>query len=298
MFENDDVFKSGLHLNIDADTPIYSYCCVHNEDDDQSRMMIKRQLKIFFNTLLADSGCDDFTLYLTTKENFRDDLVDDYKYHRDPADKPVNLLWAKKWCAKEFNARWHNKMEADDLLGVDQTNTTVIWSRDKDLRQIPGMHLDYDTRQIKTITHTGVLKDMGKKIYFDGTIGFYLQLLTGDSTDYIVGCGKRVEKVYKSGAKKGQKYISRQGVGAKAAMKILVAAGDLDSAKEAVRKEYEKIHGDNWQKELETQANLLWMVRYQDGEIIQRWTYDDREEYFDLVKGVIVNDYAPGTQAS
>ena len=292
MFENDEVFSNGFHLLVDADTPIYSTCCVHNEDTDSDRIMIQRKLRSFFTTLLVDSECSEFTLYLTTKTNFRDDLVDDYKFNRDPADRPVNLAWAKRWCVKEFNCRYRAKLEADDLLGIDQTNTTVIWSKDKDLRQVPGMHLDDDTRQLKVVTDVGVIKDMGKKLYFDGTIGFYLQCLTGDSTDYIVGCGKRVKKKYKTGKKAGQEYTAREGVGPKAAMLILAKAGDLAKAKKAVIEEYKKLHGKNWQTELETQANLLWMVREMDGDIIKRWTYDDRDEYFNLSKGVIINDTA------
>ena len=105
-----------------------------------------------------------------------------------------------------------------------------------------------------------------------------------------MGCGIRELTVYKSGAKKGQEYYKRKGVGPKKALALL-ADLDLDAALDVVVDEYKKIHGDNWQVELETQANLLFMIREQYGEIVQRWTYDNREEYFDLVKGVILYDY-------
>ena len=190
------------------------------------------------------------------------------------------------------------------MLGTHQTETSVIWSLDKDLRQIPGYHLDDATQKVIEVTEVGRLEDRGKKVYFDGTIGFYYQLLIGDNTDHIVGCGKRVEKVYKSGEKKGQTYTARVGVGSKAALKLIMSAvmscrGQLDLmlpvVLDSIIKEYASRFGDGWQEMLETQANLLYMVRYQDGEIIRRWTFDGREEYFDLVKGVIIHDYDPPT---
>ena len=172
----------------------------------------------------------------------------------------------------------------------------VIWSLDKDLRQVPGEHLDDATQKLIVVSELGQLIDRGKKIYFDGLAGFYYQLLTGDSTDHILGCGKRIQTVYKSGAKKGETYIKRQGVGPKAAFKIITAAAisdenNPDSAMlEAVKQEYIKVHGDDWQSNMETQAQLLYMIREQDGDIVKMWTYDNRDKYFNLVEGVFLND--------
>jgi len=278
-------------LLLDGDIIIYQPCCVFNEDDDQSRKLIAKNINTKIDRLMEAADCNTYIMFVTTKFNFRDQLVDDYKANRQDVERPVNLAWAKRWSVDNLNTHFHKGMEADDLLGTHQTDNTVIWSLDKDLRQIPGSHLDDATQKVVEITELGSLEDRGKKIYFDGTLGLYFQLLTGDSTDHIVGCGLRELTVYKSGAKKGQEYYKRKGVGPKKALSLL-AGLSLETALYVVVQEYKKIHGwEKWQVELETQANLLFMVREQYGEIIQRWTYDNREEYFDLVKGVILYDY-------
>ena len=297
-------------LIIDGDIVIYQPCCIFNEDDDADRNQIIKYINKKIEKLMMLADCDKYIMFVTTKTNFRDDLVEDYKANRADVERPVNLIWAKRWCLENLNNHYHKKLEADDLLGIHMSDSTVLWSLDKDLRQIPGKYLDDATGEVIEVTHEGILrvdkitsKTTGKtkdKVYFDGTIGFYYQLLIGDSTDHIVGCGRRERAVYKSGAKKGQEYIVRKGVGSGAALKILynahLYAGGrpvLDVALEAVIAEYKKVFGEDWQENLETQANLLYMVREQHGEIIKRWTYDGRDEYFDLIKGVIIHDYTP-----
>ena len=50
---------------------------------------------------------------------------------------------------------------------------------------------------------------------------------------------------------------------------------------------YTQEFGRNSIRQLETQANLLWMVREQEGNKIKRWTLNNRDEWFDISKGVI-----------
>jgi len=300
-FDNSDCFDTGWTLNIDADSIVFAQCSIFNDDSDTDRQRITRGIRRKVQELTLDAKCDDYVCFLTTKTNFRDDLVDDYKLNRDVDKKPrpINLAWAKRWTAMNLKSIYKDKLEADDLLGIHSGDNTIIWSIDKYVRQIPGKHLDDSTRKVVTITEEGILKSLGKKVYFDGLAGFYYQCLTGDSTDYIVGCGKRTTKVYKSGAKKGQEYISREGVGPQAALKVIVEAyvqpGEPKANMlEAVRQQYVMLFGAGWQEMLETQANLLYMVReMHEGRFIKRWTHNDREEYFDLVEGVILDDYTP-----
>lgn len=283
-------------LLIDGDILIFRLCCVFNDDDDISRKLITQTADKQITELMRAADCDKYILFLTTKSNFRDDLVDDYKANRKDLERPVNLTWAKRWALDSLNTKCEKKLEADDLLGIYMKDNCVIWSLDKDLRQVPGEHLDDATQKLIVVSELGQLIDRGKKIYFDGLAGFYYQLLTGDSTDHILGCGKRIQTVYKSGAKKGETYIKRQGVGPKAAFKIITAAAisdenNPDSAMlEAVKQEYIKVHGDDWQSNMETQAQLLYMIREQDGDTVKMWTYDNRDKYFNLVEGVFLND--------
>ncbi len=292
-------------LLIDGDIVIYQPCCIFNEDDDQSRRMIAKYINKKIDDLMEAAGCNTYIMFVTTKFNFRDKLVDDYKANRQDVDRPVNLAWAKKWAVGKLNNHYHKWLEADDLLGIHMKEDTVLWSLDKDLRQIPGQHLDDKTRKVITVTEEGTLREdtitsaktgkTKKKVYFDGLIGFYFQMLIGDTTDNIIGCATRVNMVRKTGANKGQSYVKRSGVGSGAAMKLIAQAAmyrgsrtATEAALDAVIGAYKKIHGNNWQVHLETQANLLFMVREQKGEVIKRWTFDGRDEYFDLVKGEII----------
>jgi len=303
-FANDnDVFDTGLHLNIDGDILVYKACAVMNDDTDSARKGIAKLLAKQVATLTRDAGADDYTMFLTTKLNFRDHFVNDYKFNRDKTVRPINLKWAQMWAYQNLNSLIHKYMEADDLLGSHQTSKTIIHSTDKDLRQVPGLHMDDATRKVFTIGDMGKLEDRGDKIYFEGTIGLYFQLLTGDSTDYIVGCGQRNMVTIKSGPNKGTKKLKRQGVGAGAAKDLILrvlmnAAMQKKSDEEAKRmvldmiaREYRKIFGDAGMTMLEIQANLLYMIREQHGNIVRRWTFDNRVEYFDVTTGETVDGY-------
>ena len=278
-------------LLIDGDIVIYRPCCIFNEDTDSDRRNIKKYVNNKIDELMIAAKCNSYIMFVTTKTNFRNDLVDNYKENRKDIERPVNLAWAKHWSLEAFNTHYEVKLEADDLIGIHQRDNTVIWSLDKDLRQIPGYHLDDDTKTLFFVEEEGKVyeytnKNGKNKIYFDGNKGLYYQLLTGDATDNIIGCGVKVNKVYKSGAKKGQDYIARKGIGPKKALSIL----DCSDPLKAVVEEYKKLHGSNWKKEMETQANLLFMVREQDGKLIKRWTVDGRDEWFDLKAGKIVEN--------
>lgn len=285
-------------LLIDGDILIYKNCCVFDEDDDQSRRLISKYIDQKIDTLMQSANCNMYIMFITTDSNFRDDLVDDYKLNRDKKPRPVNLTWAKRWSVVNTNTHYTEKLEADDLLGTHQTEDTVIWSTDKDLRQIPGQHLDDATQKIVTITEDGCIRKLIKyknakkvtKYYFDGLLGLYFQMLTGDSVDYIVGCGKREMVLIASGKNKGTRKLKRVGVGPLKAYELLIKADNIKEAKLVIARQYFLEHGNSWKQHLETQANLLFMVRWHEDDIIKRWTFDDRDEYFDLGKGVILND--------
>ena len=77
---------------------------------------------------------------------------------------------------ENYNGRFEDKLEADDLLGIlgSSDANTVIWSADKDLLTIPAYHL-IDGRVVEI--------DKEEADYH-----FYVQSLTGDATDNYKGC--------------------------------------------------------------------------------------------------------------
>lgn len=78
-------------------------------------------------------------------------------------------------------------LEADDVVSALQCEDTYIMSKDKDLKQVPGLHYNWEKNTLDTITNDEAVYNLAK------------QLLMGDSTDNISGipgCGpKSVEKI-------------------------------------------------------------------------------------------------------
>jgi len=101
-----------------------------------------------------------------------------------------------------------------------------------------------------------------KKVFIDNNDGlnwFFKQMLTGDDTDHILGCAKRITRKYKSGAKIGLPYKQRVGVGPKEADAILEGLS-LDDQWCAVGLHY-AIHTDDPEARMQEDGSLLWMMR-------------------------------------
>ena len=143
-----------------------------------------KEAQFIFNELLEtkrnQAQAERFTLCWTASENFRKDVAPTYKAHRTRYDrrKPVGYKAVRCWAEQQFLSECWYRLEADDVLGILSTRhpyKTVIWSGDKDLKQIPGLHLDNEGN----IFHISQL---------EADVYFYRQALTGDSTDGYPGC--------------------------------------------------------------------------------------------------------------
>jgi hypothetical protein len=93
----------------------------------------------------------------------------------------------------------------------------------------------------------------------EGLRWFYTLLLTGDSVDNVVGCGVIERKQYKSGAKEGQTYNGRTGVGKGSAELILIACHNEQEMYNEVLACY--LDHDLTEYDLLENANLLWMLK-------------------------------------
>lgn len=94
----------------------------------------------------------------------------DYPGKNDDKDKVVSYV------NNHYVSLMFADLEADDILSALQDNdNTYILSHDKDLKQIPGYHYDFERNNIYQITQETAIYNLG------------MQLLMGDSTDDIVG---------------------------------------------------------------------------------------------------------------
>ncbi len=158
----------------------------------------------------------------------------------------------------KYNAIVVDGIEADDAICIKQTEHgakypgTVICTRDKDLRQCPGMHYGWELgnqpsfgpKLVDEFGQINLVKE-GKEIKGYGGIFFYAQLITGDTVDSIPGLPKG---------------------GPKKAWDLLGNVKTLDDAEEAVVGAYRASYGDSWYEELMEQAHLLYMIRELDDE--------------------------------
>lgn len=148
------------------------------------------------NKSIEDTECSSWEIYLTGDGNFRYEIYPEYKAHRLKTPTPQHLKDVKAHVERTWGAIVAEGCEADDLIGLRQTEDTCICSIDKDLNQIPGKHYHPGiTRLGKWIVEPHFYEVSPEQaLHF-----FYYQLLVGDSTDNIkgaVGIGpKRAENI-------------------------------------------------------------------------------------------------------
>lgn len=134
-----------------------------------------------------------------------------YKGNR-VAPKPKHYEYIRKVLSELDGAVIAKGQEADDTLAdiaAEDPSRTIIVSQDKDMRQVPGWHLepaggDYPKRPIYYVdpvtTGSVVLeRATGDKasIFATGPLGLYSQMMLGDVSDNIPGLkGYGAVKVY------------------------------------------------------------------------------------------------------
>lgn len=158
--------------------------------------------------------------------------------------------------------------EADDAISIEHLlhpETSIICTRDKDLRMVPGLHYGWECGkqpEFGPVTYDNVGKielvrrKSGNVIKGGGFAFFAAQLLTGDVVDNIGGL---------------------RGTGPVRAHELL---SDCTTEREyfsAVQRHYQEVVGDSWKESLAEQASLLWIVRgrNEDGSLkhfnIEEW---------------------------
>lgn len=196
---------------IDADLWCYDIPFSAQAKDEEGELFVRpftycidvaerRILEIY-----AKTGASSAVFYLTGDGNFRHDIatIAEYKGNRKQP-KPYHYRNMFKWLQFRFDAIVVDGMEADDMLAIDQTDNTVIVSRDKDLRMVEGWHYGYPLsnqaeKSLEHITNLGyLLLKSNNKLIGGGLRWFYAQCLMGDRVDNIKGiprCGDA--KAYK-----------------------------------------------------------------------------------------------------
>ena len=122
----------------------------------------------------------DYSVYLTGKGNFRDDIAKSYPYkgNRKSVQKPRHLQTARDHMESKYQAIISKGEEADDLIAKEAARLdykACVASIDKDMLQLPCWHFNIVRGDYLEVTPFGGIKF------------FYTQILTGDRADNIVG---------------------------------------------------------------------------------------------------------------
>jgi 5'-3' exonuclease len=192
-------------------------------------------------------------LYLTGSTNFRFDIAKRTPYKERAGNKPWHYKNITAYMKAKYNVIVSEGMEADDLMAIEQSKRpleTIICTRDKDLRSVPGWHYGWELGNqpqfgpmlVDSFGHIELSADR-KKIKGYGELFFWSQCLTGDVVDSIPGLGK---------------------CGPVRAFEILEGTKDTYEAFLRVRAAYKALYEDRGDEELLEQGRLLWMIRELD----------------------------------
>lgn len=212
--------------------------------------------------ILGEVGASSLQGYLTGNTNFRDAIatIKPYKGNRKSA-KPFHYKNLRAYMVGRYGAIITDGIEADDAMAIEQTTSwgdvnknTVICTRDKDLRMVPGWHYGWELGNQPSfgpelVDEVGYIKlsEDKSKIRGTGISFFFSQCLTGDPVDNIQGLPK---------------------CGPQKAFKLLGDTPLPDEMFKAVREAYRGLYGDSEKGDnaLLENGQLLWMVRELDEE--------------------------------
>lgn len=184
-----------MELLIDGDPIVYriGFACQKKDKDSglvtaDSESFTLHSCKQFVNSIIKETECTSYRIFISGKENFRNKVVNDYKANRANKSRPVHYNLIRDYLTRKYKAQLIEGMEADDALGLAQTKDTAIATIDKDLLMVEGKHYNYVKKEWQQVTAE------------EGTRFFYKQMITGDKVDNITG-------IYGLGEKKASKLL-------------------------------------------------------------------------------------------
>lgn len=162
---------------VDADILVYRFGFA--SEGDPAEFALAR-LSEFLDNLYVTLPVDEVEGYLTGKGNFRNEVAvtAPYKGTRK-AEKPYHFDLLREYMQTSWGFVEVEGIEADDKLGIEaykhEPEETIIVSIDKDLNMIRGNHYNFVKEEQYYITEDEAIRN------------FYLQMLTGDKVDNIIG---------------------------------------------------------------------------------------------------------------
>lgn len=247
----------GRVLLVDGDG--LAYFCAGNDDTDPGQARTNLISKV--QAAMRAAGADTARILVTDQSSHKGHRyaiarARPYQGQRSGGRRPKNWSYLRgilESDALPFPTDATVTAEADDLFGRYVTEVgpdrAVIYSQDKDMRMLPGLHLNWDTHVLVPVPEGTFELTYDDKVY--GEKWFWLQLLQGDPADNIPG----LPGWYLPGD------IKPRLMGPKTAETRLADAKDRNGAWYTVLTHYESFYGQRAKVEIAEQGALLWMRR-------------------------------------
>jgi 5'-3' exonuclease len=169
-----------------VDFDLVAYRSAASAENEEVALAINR-MKEMLDGILLKVEATSYRAFLTGGDNFRKVIYPEYKANRT-APKPKWLQECREFAIDNLNAELAlPTLEADDMLGIYQTDETIICSLDKDLLQVAGNHFQWEI-QGGTAEKRWIKPDTFlTQTELEGTRLFYEQCLKGDTSDNVKG---------------------------------------------------------------------------------------------------------------
>lgn len=162
-----------MHALVDADLVVFR--CAATVPEHEPLDVATYRVDVLMRQILDATDATTYKAYLTGRNNYRKKLNLEYKANRKDKEPPYWLQDCRKHLQQEWDVEVSEGCEADDLLGINQGEGTVICSLDKDMLTVPGLHYNWTKVEFTNVTQQDALRK------------FYKQMLIGDVSDNIHG---------------------------------------------------------------------------------------------------------------
>lgn len=156
------------------DTDIVCYRAAAASENDPLDICLMRADKMM-RDILEETGANSYIAFLSGSNNFRKEIYPEYKANRKDVVRPCHLPAVRQFLVSEWNAIVTDGYEADDALGMNQNEETIICSIDKDLLMVSGHHYNFVKKEWTFVNE------------LEGLRSLYRSALVGDKADNIHG---------------------------------------------------------------------------------------------------------------
>jgi hypothetical protein len=209
-------------------------------------------LEWFLQSIVEKTQASENNLILSGATNFRKEIDANYKSNRKESARPQYYKELRDYAVNHLGAVLTSGVEADDMLGILQTDETAICSIDKDLLQVPGWHFRMKRNW-----------DESELIYIDEAtawFNFFKQTLVGDAVDCIEGVKNPAKSHHKNPPNFSYDTATK-----------LLEGLTKEQMLETVQEMYRIQYGESWFEQFDKNCRLLFVQR------------NNAKEYFQLL---------------